>query len=155
MQLPSILERQITPANPFSLGPDWVDSAMCGAALLIAVSFAAYLMCCYLQEFRRERRVRRRKELSRATSRSHPFEPIFFSGAEKRFEIHEPPHRPAPTTLGKLDCWRLQWVIPTHEQITLVWDTRSPEEAPSVELYVPRRDSDKAKPPATVQMLVP
>jgi hypothetical protein len=138
------IEQTLVPTNPFAAaGPNGLELIILCASLVVALVFLTYLARCYLQEFRRERRVERRKKISRANCDPSGFEPLCY----ERVPTLEPPHegtsqdfaRPA---VGNLDCWGLQWVIPEHEQITMVWETPASGQASSVH-YVQRTDTSR------------
>ena len=123
----------LTPSAGFVPRASWFDAAVSTAAILVVSLFTMYLARCYLQEFRRERRILRRKARCRAAFRSDSFEPsAALTHGVPPHQTDEPVHVP----LGKLDCWRLQWIIPEHDRVTMVWNTREME-TPSQELYVP------------------
>src|SRR5687767_580476 len=64
---PGIFDATLRPTNLFATTANWFDFLTFGIAVAGALSFCAYLLRCYVQEFCRRRRLRRRQQLARAT----------------------------------------------------------------------------------------
>jgi hypothetical protein len=130
MNLSKTIEHTLVPANPFSTGGHAFEVLVFFGSLIMALLFLAYLARCYFQEFRRKRKIERRKRISRATCNANSFHPILWNGGP-RLEAPEERSSEAsqPLVPVKLDCWRLQWAIPQHEQITMVWENSGSSEA--------------------------
>ena|SRR5688572_14919711 len=139
--MPTVIEQTLVPTNPFAAGLNGFELMVFCASLMIALAFLVYLARCYVQEFRRERRVQRRKRNSRANCSPGWFQPLCLAARPNAEPSHDAASEEiAPMPVEKLDCWGLQWVIPEHEQITLVWETSTSREVSSVH-YVQRADT--------------
>jgi hypothetical protein len=146
----NVIDTAINPVNPFAAGASWLDLITLGVAAVFGLTFTAYLLRCYVQEFRRERRVRRRKQLARATCTPGHFRPLCLAPAENSQRVtddSEEQEQLQPLPLTNLDSWRLQWIIPAHEQITLIWDKPAEESSlgPAA-IYLEPRSSDNPQP---------
>lgn len=91
-------------------------------SVLVALLFLAYLLRCYLQEFRHARRVHRRKRLaSRGPAQDRvDRKSVIEECRSRRKSVMDP----EPDAMLPAVDWRgLHALIPSLERVTLVWDT--------------------------------
>jgi hypothetical protein len=121
MNLPTTFDTS-SAVGPIALSGRPLELIGLGVSALAALVFVAYLLRCYFQEFWRAHRVQRRKRLARLKS-SPP-------GADREAVIEGCQRRRAsamaPEVAGlllDLDWRGLHSFIPSHDRVTLVWDT--------------------------------
>lgn len=134
---------------PGSVLPDvnGLDAALLAASVVLALSFSGYLMRCYLQELRQHWRVSLRKKRLRSSYRPHLCEPLLVLGRQNSTpSFDESADSEIALAMGKLDPWRVHFLMPSHDRITIVWESPGNEQ-PSVEFYVPRDERDATGPP--------
>jgi hypothetical protein len=117
----SIVFESLSALGPVPLSGAPLELIGLGISALIALILVAYLLRCYFQEFRRAQRVRHRKRL--ASLQSLPPE------ADRKRVVEGCLRRRASVMaseiggLPELDWRGLHSLIPSHDRITLVWDT--------------------------------
>ena len=111
--------------GPMVAGGPLLEFTSLVLSALVALLFLAYLFRCYFQEFRHARRVQRRKRLARPgpaqawVDRKNVVEEC---RCRRRSVMDPQPDAPLPAV-----DWRgLHFLIPSHERVTLVWDTGRP-----------------------------
>jgi hypothetical protein len=134
--------------SPFELAPfvteaRWPNIFFLGISALIALVFVAYLFRCYFQEFCHAHRVRSLKRRARLKP---------FGGGTTREAVaegcrrrrHSAMTRDVPCTPPSLDWCGLPSLIPSHDHLTLVWDTGRSNEGASPRLHLPAKDHQEA-----------
>jgi hypothetical protein len=122
MNLPTAFDSSSARA-PIASGDSHLELAGLAISALVALVFMAYLLRCYFQEFWRAYRVRRRKRLARLKS--------FLPVTDREAVIEGCRRRRASAMASEAAAgpgfdWRaLHSFIPSHDRLTLVWDTGS------------------------------
>lgn len=104
--------------GPIRLGGQLFELIGFGLSTMLAIAFVAYLLRCYFQEFRRTRRLQRRKRVARLKpSCSGPDRQAVIAACQRRRASAM-----SAAALNGVDWHGLHSFIPSRDRITLVWD---------------------------------
>ena len=127
MNLPAIFDCLPSAPSLAVTGKGWTGMVTLALAGLAAFTFTGYLLRCYLQEFRRKRRIARRKRLCRLKTErgllleARPDREAVEEGCLGRRKLVLAGR--AAASCPEIDWHGLHCLIPSRDRITLVWDS--------------------------------